>query len=96
MTHEEIDFVIDTLETAIEWAEYADEYFQKKHGLAQDKENVLKSIEILKALKTPKTCENCALFDADDMICNHEDVPEFDVPLYINKSGCGLHKLKDH
>lgn len=51
---------------------------------------------ILKALKTPKTCENCALFDADDMICNHEDVPEFDVPLYINKSGCGLHKLKDH
>lgn len=66
MTHEEIDFVIDTLETSIEWAEYADEYFQKKHGLAQDKENVLKSIELLKALKAPKTCETCKYFDDEE------------------------------
>lgn len=59
MTREEIGFVIDTLETAIEWAEYADDYFKKKHGLEQDKENASRSIELLKALKAPKTCDGC-------------------------------------
>lgn len=42
------EFIIDTLETVIEWADYADDYFKKKHGLDQDRENVNKSIEILK------------------------------------------------
>lgn len=51
MTQKDIDFIIDTLETAIEWAEYADDYFKKKHGLEKDKENVSKSIELLKELK---------------------------------------------
>jgi hypothetical protein len=51
ITKEKIDFIIKTIETAIEWAEYADPYFQKKHGLNRDKEDVRKSIEILQDLK---------------------------------------------
>lgn len=61
MTSKDIDFIIDTIETAIEWAEYADPYFQAKHGLESDKNNVRKSIELLNVLKLeqPKTCDGC-------------------------------------
>lgn len=90
MTHEEIDFVIDTLETSIEWAEYADDYFKKKHGLEQDKENVLKSIELLKALQIPKTCHSCVF--NENSFCMHCDVPDGDTVEYIKFSGCGLHQ----
>jgi hypothetical protein len=51
MTCEDIDFIIDSIETAIEWAEYADLYFQVKHGLESDKNNVRKSIELLNVIK---------------------------------------------
>jgi hypothetical protein len=51
MTCEDIDFIIDSIETAIEWAEYADPYFQVKHGLESDKNNVRKSIELLNVIK---------------------------------------------
>lgn len=56
MTREEKDFIIDTLEYAIEWAEYASDYFQKKHDLKTDRYNVKKSIKLL---KQNRTCENC-------------------------------------
>lgn len=66
MTQEDIDFIIDSIEAAIDWAEYADPYFQAKHGLELDKNNVRKSIELLNVIKIEmleseklKTCEGC-------------------------------------
>lgn len=50
--------------------------------------------ELIKELREPKTCKTCTYFDNDDEICCHLDVPEFDIPLYINNSGCGLHEPK--
>ena len=47
----DIDFIIETLETAIEWAEYADDYFKEKHNLNKDKRMVDKAIKILKDLR---------------------------------------------
>ena len=47
MSNTDIQFIIDTLEAAIEWSSYTDEYFAKKHNLANDKENVVKAIRIL-------------------------------------------------
>lgn len=58
MTPEQAKFIIETLETAIDWAEYATPYFQEKHNLAKGKEDVLKAIELLKELKS-RTCDNC-------------------------------------
>lgn len=100
MTHEEIEFVIDTLETAIEWAEYADEYFQKKHGLAQDKENVSKSIELLKKLKEPKTCNSCNrwgnFYIDSSRICNLQVCGPHEKQNYTDQNfGCILHEPKD-
>jgi len=51
------DFIIDTLECAIEWREYADDYFKKKHHLEKDKENVKKCIEIL--IREGNKCKVC-------------------------------------
>ena len=47
MKREDVDFIKETLVNAIDWAEYADDYFKEKYGLDQDKENVEKSIKLL-------------------------------------------------
>jgi hypothetical protein len=43
----QFNFIIETLEESIAWAEYADDYFKQKHNLDIDKENVRKCVEIL-------------------------------------------------
>ena len=48
MTKEEINFIIETLEDAISWADYADPYFQIKHNLLRDQRNVTNAIILLK------------------------------------------------
>ena len=56
MTKEEKDFIIEALGEAIGWAEYAGDYFQQKHDLNTDKDNVEKSIRLL---KESRNCYNC-------------------------------------
>jgi len=53
MTKEEIEFIIETLEVAIEWSDYADDYFKEKHNLDKDKKDVKKSIALLRSIKWP-------------------------------------------
>lgn len=63
MKKEEAEFIIETLETAIDWAEYATPYFQEKHNLAKDKEDVQKAIKLLRAATLEnKICENCKFY----------------------------------
>lgn len=64
MTREEIAFIIETLQEVIEWAEYAPQYFQDKHGLQQDKNNVDKAIYSLRNFES-RTCENCKYFNLE-------------------------------
>lgn len=100
---DKIEFIIDTLETAIEWADYADDYFKKKHGLEQDRENVKKSIDMLhsleqqntalqeriKDLEELKTCEGCnAQFNND---CNLGILPK---NIYSFEFSCSKYKPK--
>jgi hypothetical protein len=59
---EQIEFIIEALEEAIGWAEYADDYFKEKHNLKRDQENVQKSISMLREAlevntKDTKSCE---------------------------------------
>jgi hypothetical protein len=58
MTKEQIKFITDTLESAIEWSQYASPYFQEKYNLAKDKEDALKVIEMLSSAENQK-CTNC-------------------------------------
>ena len=55
MTRDEVEFIIETLEVAIDWSSYADDYFKEKHNLYKDKEDVKKSIEILRNIKPKAT-----------------------------------------
>ena len=48
MKEKDAVFLIETLETAIEWAEYVTPYFQEKHNLAGDKEDVQKAIKLMR------------------------------------------------
>ena len=32
MTRDEVEFIIETLEVAIDWSSYADDYFKEKHN----------------------------------------------------------------
>ena len=47
MKREDVEFIKETLVYAIEWADYADDYFKEKHNLKQDKENIVKCMKIL-------------------------------------------------
>lgn len=51
MSKEEIEFIKETLINAIEWADYAPDYFKEKHNLDKDKEDVKKAIKIIEACK---------------------------------------------
>jgi len=51
MSRDNIDFIIETLENAISWADYADAYFKDRHDFDKDQENVNKAIAILKEQK---------------------------------------------
>jgi hypothetical protein len=62
LSRQEVSFIKDALTEAIGWAEYASDYFQQKHDLSTDKENVEKSIKILDELES-RTCETCAFFN---------------------------------
>lgn len=50
MTIKDVQFIIETLQEAIGWAEYAPSYFQEKHNLDRDQEAVLTSIKLLESL----------------------------------------------
>lgn len=56
MTREEQDFIIETLESMVGWAEYTPEYFKTKHRLDDDLIAVEKCVSILREIRT---CENC-------------------------------------
>lgn len=90
MTQKDANFIIETLRTAIEWAEYTDDYFKQKYGLEEDKENVLKSIEILQTLEEPKSCNSCKYFDDEFRECGK--TLDVNVSAYIDFIGCGLHR----
>ena len=58
MTREEIEFIKETLVTAINWASYADDYSKEKYNLKQDIEDVRKCKEMIDNFESRK-CENC-------------------------------------
>lgn len=58
MTKEQIKFIADTLESAIDWSQYAPPYFQDKYSLNQDKEDVKRCISLLQEFESRK-CTNC-------------------------------------
>lgn len=39
-----------------------------------------------------KTCRSCK--HIDDIVCNHQGIPEYHAPQYIKFSGCGYHEPK--
>lgn len=56
MNNEDIDFIIETLEVMLEWADdYTDSYFKDNIIIIKDKNDVIKAIEILKAQKEFKS-----------------------------------------
>ena len=73
MKKEEAEFIIETLETAIDWAEYATQYFQEKHNLAGDKEDVQKAIKLIRELEN-RTCDRCWFYDDDCKVCTNDSV----------------------
>lgn len=64
MKKEEAEFIVETLETAIEWAEYATLYFQMKHTLDVYKEDVQKAIKLMRDFESI-TCENCKFYQPE-------------------------------
>ena len=64
MKEKEAVFLIETLETAIDWAEYATPYFQEKHNLNRDKEDVKNAIKLIREIES-RTCENCKFYQPE-------------------------------
>ena len=73
MKKEEAEFIIETLETAIDWAEYATPYFQTKHNLDVYKEDVKKAIKLMRDFES-RTCDSCLFYDDDCKVCTNRSV----------------------
>ena len=73
MTKQEIEFIIETLETSIEWSDYAGDYFKEKHNLKKDKEDVEKSIAILN-----KSLSKCSVCNGSGFV--HRNTTDIDLP----------------
>lgn len=80
MTKEEAEFIIETLETVIEWGEYAPLYFQEKHNLAGYKEDVQKAIKLMRGFES-RTCDRCWFYDDDCKVCTNDSVLGMDEDL---------------
>lgn len=83
MKEKEAEFIIETLETAIDWAECATPYFQEKHNLDGYKEDVQKAIKLIRELES-RTCDSCWFYDDDCKICTNDSVFGMDEDLRIS------------
>lgn len=64
-------------------------------SLAYELVEVIRLKEAISELETPIECKNCKFYLPDDgLSCGHDDVLDWDVPSYLNFSGCGLHELR--
>ena len=72
MNTEHTEFIIETLNEAVDWFGYVPEYFADKHDLDKDKENIKKSIKLLKDFEH-RTCESCRFYH-NNTKCIHRDL----------------------
>ena len=92
MTQGEVKFITDTLESAIDWSQYASPYFQDKHSLSQDKEDVKRCISLLQEFESRK-CTNCKHCDEIKERLIHCSYFEQYMPVEIGK--CDMWEVKD-
>ena len=83
MTKEESEFIVETLEAAIDWAGYGTPYFQTKHNLDVYKEDVQKAIKLMRDFES-RTCDGCWFYDDDCKVCTNDSVLGMDEDLRIS------------
>jgi hypothetical protein len=84
------EFIIEAMQEAIFWAEYAPDYYKEKHNLKQDQENVEKAIEILKAKCKPKSCSTCKY-----LLRSYCELLDIEIMTIVNQSCTGHEERED-
>jgi len=72
-----VDLIIDVIETMEEWAEYASPYFQQKHNLAKDKENLKEAVATIRALQETNVRSQEKIIQQSKMIADLKQQIEF-------------------
>ena len=65
--------LIDALNIAYGWIDYASDFFKEKYGWADDDKDIQQAIKEVEALQTA-SCQNCKWLDEDEVCTNPDSV----------------------